>query len=858
MVAVTTATKLGTDKLVALAAVSVLILPSLTTLVASDTGLHLFGFAVTNVNYSTQVFPAILSVLFLSVNERFWTRVSPKPIRIFFVPMMSLLITVPVTLFVLGPLGFQAGTAFTAGIVWLYAELGWVATALLAMLLPFLISVGMHKALLPPTINQITTTGKEMLYNPASLAHNIAEAGSSFGVAIRTKSPVLRSTAISAGISALFGITEPSLYGVTLQNKRALLSVLSGCFAGGAYLGLTHVVSFAAVGPGLASMSMFLDPSNPMNLVNACIGAAIAFAVAMTVSLTLWKDSESATLIVAHDPAATADEHPVTAVSPTSGIALPLSEVNDPVFAGGVLGAGLAIVPQSGEFHAPISGTVAMVFDTHHAIGLTTEDGVELLIHVGLDTVRLNGEHFTAHVAKGDRVEAGQLLLTADLPAIAAAGYDITTPIVVTNSTNHAVTPIAPAGHVAAGAPLFEHRGQGVGRCRFLTASSGAAPSPPTRPKEHGTWTARDRRSPMWRCTGPSWTRRTMRPTTPCPPPPSRPPWPTPTTRTYPKRRGIDFYHRYRDDLALFAELGLKVLRVSIAWTRLYPTGEETEPNEAGIAYYQALFTEMRRLGIEPLVTLSHYESPVALSVKYNGWADRRVVELFTRFSLTCFERFGSLVNRWLTFNEIDSVMRHPFTSAGIIPENCPDGVEAACYAALHHQYLASAIATEQCHRLIPGSQVGCMLTKLTTYPRTCAPEDVAATQHKNLDNLWFGDVHVFGEYPRLMRADIERRGITLPIEPGDEEILRAHPVDFVSFSYYQSSTESVDPNAERTPGNTILGVEESVPAVQRMGLADRRGRVPHLADRAVRPLPQATVRGGERHRRDRRGHRAG
>ena len=320
MVAVTTATKLGTDKLVALAAVSVLILPSLTTLVASDTGLHLFGFAVTNVNYSTQVFPAILSVLFLSVNERFWTRVSPKPIRIFFVPMMSLLITVPVTLFVLGPLGFQAGTAFTAGIVWLYAELGWVATALLAMLLPFLISVGMHKALLPPTINQITTTGKEMLYNPASLAHNIAEAGSSFGVAIRTKSPVLRSTAISAGISALFGITEPSLYGVTLQNKRALLSVLSGCFAGGAYLGLTHVVSFAAVGPGLASMSMFLDPSNPMNLVNACIGAAIAFAVAMTVSLTLWKDSESATLIVAHDPAATADEHPrVTAVSPTSG-----------------------------------------------------------------------------------------------------------------------------------------------------------------------------------------------------------------------------------------------------------------------------------------------------------------------------------------------------------------------------------------------------------------------------------------------------------------------------------------------------------------------------------------------------------
>src|SRR6478609_7821263 len=432
MVAVTTATKLGTDRLVALAAVSVLILPSLTTLIASDAGLHLFGYTIANINYSTQVFPAILSV--------------------FFLPVMTLLITVPVMLLILAPLGYEAGQLFTQAIIFLYDKLGWVATALLAMTLPFVISVGMHKALLPPTINQVTSTGSESLYLPASLAHNIAEAGATVGVAIRTKSTTMRSTSISAGVSALFGITEPALYGVTLQNKRALLSVLAGCFAGGAYLGLTHVAGFAAVGPGVASLSMFIDPTNPANLVNALIGAGVAFVVALIASLILWRDSESATLIVAHDPAAGADRDGV--LSPLSGVAIPLSDVDDKVFAGGVLGQGLAIKPATGDVHAPFDGVVAMLFDSHHAIGIKTDDGVELLIHVGLDTVKLGGQFFTPHVAKGDRVTAGQLLLTVDLDGVGAAGYDTTTPVVVTNPHGYQVGTIA-AGPVNVGDVLL-------------------------------------------------------------------------------------------------------------------------------------------------------------------------------------------------------------------------------------------------------------------------------------------------------------------------------------------------------------------------------------------------------------------
>ena len=276
----------------------------------------------------------------------------------------------------------------------------------------------------------------------------------------------------------------------------------------------------------------------------------------------------------------------------------------------------------------------------------------------------------------------------------------------------------------------------------------------------------------------------------------------------FPKRRGIDFYHRWESDLDLFAELGFTILRVSIAWSRLYPTGFEPEPNRAGVAFYRALFEGMRERGIQPLVTLSHYEMPLELATRLNGWADRQVVDLFVRFARTCFTEYGDLVTLWLTFNEIDSIIRHPFTSGGVIEELCDDGLEAACYRAAHHQFVASAIATRDLHTLVPGAQMGCMLTMLTTYPRTCHPDDVAATQAKNLHNHFFADVQVFGEYPPIELAALARKGLSVPWQAGDDALLKEHTVDFVSFSYYMSMTESVDPDAERTPGNTIMGVK--------------------------------------------------
>ncbi|MDW6005358.1 glycoside hydrolase family 1 protein [Vibrio mangrovi] len=281
-----------------------------------------------------------------------------------------------------------------------------------------------------------------------------------------------------------------------------------------------------------------------------------------------------------------------------------------------------------------------------------------------------------------------------------------------------------------------------------------------------------------------------------------------PSDTHYPKRRGIDFYHRYAEDIALFAEMGFKALRISIAWSRLFPTGEEQEANEEGVQFYIRVFEELKKHHIEPIVTLSHYEMPLALSLKYNGWVERTVIDHFVRFSRVCFERFKPYVKYWLTFNEIDSIFRHPFTTAGIIPDRCPENQQQTIYQALHHQFVASALVTRDCHDIIPGSQVGCMLTKLTTYPHTCHPQDVEKTLIKNLMNLFYSDVQVFGEYPALVQKQWQKESIHIEMQPHDLDILKAHTVDFISFSYYMSLTESASDGMEMAAGNTILGVK--------------------------------------------------
>lgn len=433
MVAVTAAGKLGCNKLVAMGAVSILVFPNMTALLAAEGGSQLFGMTLQNISYANQVFPALVCVLFLAVVEKIFTKISPKPIRIFFVPLMTLLITVPVTLLFLGPLGYNLGTIFSNFILAVYSHFGWVAVMLLATVLPFLISVGMHKALTPYAISQIGTVGFDLLYLPASLAHNIAESGACFGVAIRAKDEKVKATALSAGISALFGITEPALYGLTIQNKRALMAVMSGCATGGLFIGLTAIKAFAAVGPGIASMSMFVDESNGRNMLMAIIGFAISFGVAFVAGILLWKENESAKVEAKGE--ITFGEGTVCA--PMTGEIIALSEVKDEVFSAGILGEGYAVIPEEGTVYAPVDGTIANVFDTKHAITINGVNGEEILIHVGMDTVKLEGKYFHPVVKDGDTVKAGDLLMKFDIKEIKQAGFDVTTPVVITNHADY-------------------------------------------------------------------------------------------------------------------------------------------------------------------------------------------------------------------------------------------------------------------------------------------------------------------------------------------------------------------------------------------------------------------------------------
>ena len=278
----------------------------------------------------------------------------------------------------------------------------------------------------------------------------------------------------------------------------------------------------------------------------------------------------------------------------------------------------------------------------------------------------------------------------------------------------------------------------------------------------------------------------------------------------YPKRHGSDFYHHYKEDIKMFAEMGFKVYRLSIAWSRIFPNADDPEPNEEGLKFYDNVFDECLKYGIEPLVTMSHYEPPINLVLKYNGWYNRKTIDMFVRFVETICKRYKDKVKYWLTFNEVDSMIRHPYTTGGLIEDRFPGkNFEEVIFQAMHHQFVASALAKKICHEVIPGSKVGCMLTKLTYYPYTCKPEDVLTMQQSMRSTYCYSDTQVFGEYPAYLLSRFRNKGINIVKETGDDEIMKAYPVDFVSFSYYHSSCVAADTtNLEQAAGNTITAVK--------------------------------------------------
>lgn len=269
---------------------------------------------------------------------------------------------------------------------------------------------------------------------------------------------------------------------------------------------------------------------------------------------------------------------------------------------------------------------------------------------------------------------------------------------------------------------------------------------------------------------------------------------------------GIDFYHRYKEDIKLLAEMGFKVFRTSIAWSRIFPNGDEATPNEKGLQFYDDLFDECHKYGIEPLVTISHYETPLHLSKKYDGWVNRDLIGFYERYVRTIFARYGKKVKYWLTFNEINSVLHEPFLSGGIYTEK-EKLSQQDLYQAVHHELVASALATKIAHEMMPEAKVGCMILSMPIYPLTPNPDDVIKAMESIHKNDFFGDVHVRGVYPGYMKRYFRENGIEIKFGPEDEEILK-NTVDFVSFSYYMSICETADPEKQvRGKGNLLGGV---------------------------------------------------
>lgn len=276
----------------------------------------------------------------------------------------------------------------------------------------------------------------------------------------------------------------------------------------------------------------------------------------------------------------------------------------------------------------------------------------------------------------------------------------------------------------------------------------------------------------------------------------------------YPAKEAIDMYSHYLDDIKLFAEMGFKTYRMSLSWTRIFPNGDDSKPNEAGLQFYENIFKELRKYNIEPLVTLTHFDVPIHLIKEYGSWRNRKMIDFYENYCRTVFTRYKGLVNYWLTINEINMILHAPFVGAGLTFEEDEDEQQVK-YQAAHHQLLASAVATRIAHEIDPENKVGCMLAGGNNYPYSCRPEDYKKAIDYDRDNYFFIDVQARGKYPNYALKKFEREGITIKIEEGDAAILQAGVVDYISFSYYSSRVVATKPEENvETSGNIYKSIK--------------------------------------------------
>lgn len=462
LIAYSAAKKFKTRESLALALAGILLYPTMIEGAAKGADpLSFLGLSIPLNNYTSSVLPIILGVLLLSFVDKWITKAIPKSLSIVFTPVLSLMITAPLTLAFIAPIGNVSGQYLEIFFTSLFNFAGPIAGLLMGGLMPLIVLTGMHYAFFPSTLASFEKVGYDIMLLPMNFIANMAQAGAVLGVIIRTKRVETRSLALSTLLPSFFGITEPAIYGVTLRLKKPFYASLIGGAVGGCFYGLFSVKTTAFSIPGITSLPTYIMKGTN-NFQLALIGIALSFIVSLLITILLgFQESVTA----ANEQAAEKRNHteskenqqmskqtsPYEVQAPMSGKVIPLSEVNDSVFSSEMMGKGVAILPDKGVVQAPFSGKVVTVTPTKHAIGLVSDDGIELLIHVGIDTVSLNGQFFDVLVKEGDEMKTGDHLLSFDIEGIQSNHLDVVTPIIVTNSTQYLDVIHTGDAHVTAG-----------------------------------------------------------------------------------------------------------------------------------------------------------------------------------------------------------------------------------------------------------------------------------------------------------------------------------------------------------------------------------------------------------------------
>ena len=447
LIAISAAKKFGTNTYYAASIALIMLHPNFISMMSAadeaEETIRFLGFLpVTYASYAYSVIPIILAVWSLKYVEKLADKITPVVTKNFLKPMLVVLIEAPIALIVLGPLGAICGNVLSDIVYAVHDRLGFIAIGIVAGIYPFVVMAGMHHAFTPIKLGVIATTGFENFICIGELCSNMAQGAASLAVSVKSKNKDFKQIAGSSAFSALFaGITEPALYGVTLRLKRPMLGACIGAAVGGLFGGFFQMKCFGIATPAIVTIVQYVEEDRAASLLIAAatilLTVVVTFIATMIIGFEDIVDEDEDETPASDVSIESKEEADITVPSPLSGKAVPLSEVKDATFSQEILGKGAAIIPDKGVVYAPFDGKIDVMFETGHALGLTADNGVELLIHVGMDTVNLEGKYFYPKKATGDTIKKGDILLEFDMDGIINAGYDITTPVVVSNTEKY-------------------------------------------------------------------------------------------------------------------------------------------------------------------------------------------------------------------------------------------------------------------------------------------------------------------------------------------------------------------------------------------------------------------------------------